>query len=260
MEKNNSNERAKKPDLDETVVVSELHDDLKRKAAAAAREGRLRENGTEPVSMWIFLVSGIALLIGGAVLGKNGGNFEYDQLVAEGYKRADAPGDTGPEQLTGEALAVYMKKGATIYSSKCGGCHQANGQGAAGAYPPLAGSEWVTGSTGQLAAIILHGLRGPIQVAGTTWNGNMPAQKSGLMAEDVAGVMTYIRNSFGNSTGDVISLEMGQAALDASDAYGSDQMTVDVLKAQFDKPLPGDALAPNTMIDMVTLEPIEDGA
>ena len=260
MENNNSNNRSNKPDLDETVVVAEMHDDLKRKAAAAAREGRLRENGTEPVATWVFLVCGVALLIGGAVLGSNGNKFDYDELVVEGYTRGKAPGDTGPAQLTGEALAVYMKKGSTIYSSKCGGCHQANGQGAAGAYPPLANSEWVTGNTGLTAAIILHGLKGPIEVAGTTWNGNMPSQKSGLMAEDVAGVITYIRNSFGNSTGDVTTVEMGQAAIDAAEAYGSDQMTVDVLRAQFDKPLPGEPLAPNAMIDMVTLEPIEDGA
>lgn len=99
----------------------------------------------------------------------------------------------------------------------CGACHGQNGEGTA-AGPPLAGSEWVTGPISNLVRIQLRGLKGPIEVAGKVYE--FPA---GMMAlsyqtdEQVAGVLTYIRNSFGNKASavkaeDVQSLrsEVGQ--------------------------------------------------
>lgn len=80
----------------------------------------------------------------------------------------------------------------------CAACHGQNGEGGL-AGPPLAGSEWVTGPVSNLVRIQLRGLKGPIEVAGKVYD--FPA---GMMAlsyqtdEQVAGVLTYIRNSFGN--------------------------------------------------------------
>lgn len=80
----------------------------------------------------------------------------------------------------------------------CGACHGQNGEGGPIA-PPLAGSEWVTGPVSNLIRIQLRGLQGPITVKGTEVN--MPGGMAALAFqtdEQVAGVLTYIRNSFGN--------------------------------------------------------------
>jgi mono/diheme cytochrome c family protein len=80
----------------------------------------------------------------------------------------------------------------------CGACHGQNGEGGPIA-PPLAGSEWVTGPISNLVRIQLRGLVGPITVAGKEYN--MPGGMAALnfqTDEQIAGVLTYIRNSFGN--------------------------------------------------------------
>lgn len=80
----------------------------------------------------------------------------------------------------------------------CGACHGQNGEGGPIA-PPLAGSEWVKGPVSNLIRIQLRGLQGPITVAGKEYN--MPAGMAALAFqtdEQIAGVLTYVRNSFGN--------------------------------------------------------------
>jgi mono/diheme cytochrome c family protein len=70
--------------------------------------------------------------------------------------------------------------------------------------PPLAGSEWVvTKGVNRLAHIPLAGLTGPIQVQGKDWNLSMAPMGAALSNEDLAGVLTYIRNSWGNKAGEV---------------------------------------------------------
>jgi hypothetical protein len=85
----------------------------------------------------------------------------------------------------------------------------------------------------------------------------MPAQAAGLTAEDLAGVMTYLRNNFGNTTGDVTTAEMAKAALDISAARANvgQQTTGDELVANHEKALAGAPLDPKTMVDPVTLAP-----
>lgn len=80
----------------------------------------------------------------------------------------------------------------------CSACHGQNGEGGVIA-PPLAGSEWVTGPVSNLIRIQLRGLQGPIKVAGKEYNfpGGMAAL-SYQTDEQIASVLTYIRNSFGN--------------------------------------------------------------
>ncbi|MFD2258008.1 c-type cytochrome [Luteolibacter algae] len=80
----------------------------------------------------------------------------------------------------------------------CGACHGQNGEGTAAA-PPLAGSEWVTGPVSNLILIQLRGLKGPITVKGQQYE--FPAGMTPMAYqtdEQIAGVLTYIRNSFGN--------------------------------------------------------------
>jgi len=110
------------------------------------------------------------------------------------------PGSETANQLAGDVPIdpAQMEIGKAQYLV-CGACHGQNGEGGP-AGPPLAGSEWVTGPVSNLILIQLRGLTGPIEVAGVLYD-QFPA---GMMAmayqtdEQVAGVLTYIRNSFGN--------------------------------------------------------------
>jgi mono/diheme cytochrome c family protein len=89
--------------------------------------------------------------------------------------------------------------GAAIYAARCVACHQASGGGLAGAFPPLAASEWVLGAPERPAAILLRGLNGAIDVRGATFNGAMPAFGAQLSDAEIAAVLSHVRASFGNS-------------------------------------------------------------
>lgn len=104
-----------------------------------------------------------------------------------------------PRPAAAQPPAAQMKEGQRVYGASCASCHQADGLGTDEAYPPLAGSEWVTGDANRLVRVILHGLTGEIEVAGQMFDGVMPPWGGLLKDEDVAAVATYVRNSFGNA-------------------------------------------------------------
>ena len=91
--------------------------------------------------------------------------------------------------------------GAEIFATHCAACHQATGLGIPGAFPPLAGSEWVKGSPKVLAKIVLHGVQGNLTVAGKTFAGAMPAFKDKLVDAEIAAVLTHIRSQWSNGAG-----------------------------------------------------------
>ncbi|WP_211097010.1 PVC-type heme-binding CxxCH protein [Neolewinella litorea] len=104
-----------------------------------------------------------------------------------------------PDSPIGRAYAL----GAELFEQEgyCGTCHQQDGRGlAATGYPPLAGSPWVTGSKERLIKLVMHGLYGPMEVNGKMYNGQVPMTAyGGLMNdEEMAAVLTYVRNAFGN--------------------------------------------------------------
>lgn len=252
--------RDERPDLDETMNVPMAHGSLGEGVPALDRERRLRENGMEPVSLWLILVSAFVVLVGGAVMGQGGTFFGYSEVVKQGYTRAQSPLGDVVVLLPGPALELYRKEGAKIYS-KCSSCHQPSGSGQ-GDFPPLAGSEWVTGNTEILSQIILHGIVGPVDVAGKTYNpaGGMPTQASGLGKRELATLMTFIRSEWGNDASPV-SMEMAENALEIAKARQvSGQVTVEELMKDHDKMLEGAALAPDTLVDPETLEPVEGAA
>lgn len=88
--------------------------------------------------------------------------------------------------------------GAQAFAANCASCHQSNGQGIAGAFPPLAGNPTVTGDPKTVIHIVKYGLSGKIDVGGKTFNGNMPPWGA-LGDATIASVVTYIRSSWGNS-------------------------------------------------------------
>ncbi len=117
-----------------------------------------------------------------------------------GDSRTDANAvQSQPTNATSD-LAGLMEKGKQIYTTTCQACHQAAGAGIPGAFPPLAESEWVNGSPKRMVAIVLHGIQGSITVKTQKFQGAMPAFKDQLKPEDIAAVVTFVRNSFGNKS------------------------------------------------------------
>lgn len=96
-----------------------------------------------------------------------------------------------------------------VYYDYCAACHQGDGEGAPPRYPPLAGSEWVTGDKKRLVSVIVQGLEGPIEVRGESYNSVMP-QHSFLSDEEIAEVLTYIRQNFGNEASAVSTEEVSR--------------------------------------------------
>ena len=89
--------------------------------------------------------------------------------------------------------------GAAIYAARCAACHQATGPGLPGVFPPLAGSEWVTGPDETLAAIVLHGVSGPLTVRGAAYDGAMPGFAAQLQDAELAAVLSFVRTQWGNA-------------------------------------------------------------
>ncbi|MDB4438200.1 cytochrome c [bacterium] len=241
-----------RPDLDESINVPEAHAALKDQPAAG-REKTIRENGMEAVSLWLVLISAVVVLAAGAVMGQGGGFFGYDELIKDGYLRAKSPVPQEEAKVPIDALTLLKKEGKKVYGN-CASCHQDSGLGQTGQFPPLAGSEWVLGSTEALSLIIHNGIQGPIEVAGSQYNGNMAAIGANLNAKELAALMTFIRNSWGNEAS-IVSPSMAANALEISKNRGGAQTTAEELKKSHDKMLTGDILNPETMLDPETWEP-----
>lgn len=120
--------------------------------------------------------------------------------------------------------------GQALYG-RCAACHQPNGAGLAGAFPPLSASEWVTGNPEVPIRVVLHGLQGEINVAGSTYNSVMlPYGGTGEMNDaEVAAVLTYVRSSFGNSASAVTADEV--AAVRAATSGRTTPWTAEELKS-----------------------------
>ena len=93
-------------------------------------------------------------------------------------------------------LQQSIKDGKSIYSEFCIRCHLGYGEGIEGIYPPLADSNWLSEKRTESIKSVKFGLRGEIEVNGKTYNNNMTSM--GLTDREVADVMNYIMNSFGN--------------------------------------------------------------
>ncbi len=94
------------------------------------------------------------------------------------------------------------------YGELCAACHQATGLGLEGAFPPLAGSEYVNGSATVPIAIVLHGLQGEITVKGKKYNGAMMAWGGVLNDADLAATLTYVRSQWGNKSAPVTAAQV----------------------------------------------------
>jgi mono/diheme cytochrome c family protein len=222
-------------DYGETSDVQEVH-------AAIQREKREPRVGLEPLSIWLIAVYGLAIFTGGAYLGRYSGNFSGDGLDPIGgpppAKKGAVAGPGGPiETLT------PRDRGKKIFAANCQTCHQANGLGVPGQYPPLAGSEFTTGGSKRPAMIVLKGLQGPVTVKGQKFGSAVmqPWDKT-LTDQKIADVLTYERSEWGNSASPVTAEQI--AALRKELANHPDSyIEPDVLAVPADAELPGGAPA-----------------
>ncbi len=104
-------------------------------------------------------------------------------------------------ELPREAL---LARGKTVFTANCAACHQLNGEGITGAFPPLARSDFLMANKERAIAAVLNGLSGEVVVNGQKYNGVMPSLA--LRAGDVAAVLSYVRTSFGNNATDLVTL------------------------------------------------------
>lgn len=138
--------------------------------------------------------------------------------------QTQSPDDQIPEDLEGEVQMQYTA-GREIYrrDSFCGTCHLRDGTGLpAAGFPPLAGADWVTGDTGRLIRITLDGLIGPIEVNGTVYPGQVPMTpfRNLLTDEEIAAVLTYVRNAFGNRASPIAAVEVAQVRQQTQERQG----------------------------------------
>jgi len=111
--------------------------------------------------------------------------------------------DAGYEMQT--ELEESMKLGAEIYEDFCVTCHRPNGQGIPKSFPPLAASDYLQNNREQSIRAVKYGQRGEVTVNGETYNSVMAPQ--GLDDEEVANVMNYIMNSWGNTQEKMVRVE-----------------------------------------------------
>lgn len=181
--------------------------------------------GAEPGPWWFWAAAVLALVIGGFYLGRYSGVFAgaaavhsgVDGPTAGGVPAAGTPSGGGVAAGSGEGYHAAAADGHAVYESRCSACHQSAGQGLPGAFPPIAGSEFVLGDPERLVRLVLHGLTGPVTVKGQSFNGAMPAWADALNDAEIAAVLSYERSSFGNSAAPIAADVVGaQRAATAS--------------------------------------------
>jgi len=99
------------------------------------------------------------------------------------------------------SLAQKLERGKTVYTQNCFACHQATGEGIPNAFPPLAKSDYLNADVHRSIGAVKYGLSGEITVNGTKYNSVMP--KVAISDEDIASVLTYIYNNWGNNKTEV---------------------------------------------------------
>ncbi|MBM3401243.1 MAG: c-type cytochrome [Bacteroidetes bacterium] len=157
----------------------------------------------------------------------------YETAIAHlnGYERIVKKEEPVLTDLKGAERDLFVK-GKAIYARDgfCNTCHQSDGKGLeSSGFPPLAGTKWVTGSEERLIKLVLKGLYGPIEVLEKKYPRQVPMTPfAGMLNDDeVAAVLTYVRNSFGNKASAISSekVKLTRAAIkDKSGFYSPEEL------------------------------------
>jgi len=175
----------KKARLKDGGDVQDLHDPIYRELEEPV-------DGHEPTPTWIVFLCFLLIGFGGWYLANYDGSWSgevYDE---------HARGGSGASAVESAPLDP-MVLGRRVFNN-CMACHQKDGRGLEGNYPPLDGSEWTLGRPEVPIAIILHGLEGPLVVHNKEFDQVMPKWDH-LSDEQIAAVLSYERNSWSNSAG-----------------------------------------------------------
>lgn len=122
---------------------------------------------------------------------------------------AGAEAEPAPAPDAPMTMPELMAQGGQVYASNCTSCHQLDGRGVPGVYPPLAHSDFLMDDKERAMAVLLHGLKGEVKVNGAIYQSEMPLVE--LTDRQIAGALTYARNSFGNK-GELVSVAEVAAA------------------------------------------------
>ncbi len=178
--------------------------DLLKVTAAAKREFPDPTEGNSQLPAGLLLVFAAIICFAGAYFGIYHGGFQGDVFnesdstpaLLSSKKAATSVVTQAPVELS------LVEQGKAIYAN-CQPCHQASGLGIPGQFPPLVGADYVVGSEKRLIAILLKGIGGPIAVAGSTYNGAMPAWEKALSDRKIAAVASYVRATWGNAAPEI---------------------------------------------------------
>jgi mono/diheme cytochrome c family protein len=114
-----------------------------------------------------------------------------------------------------KSKAERVELGHKLFSSICAACHQPTGMGLPNVFPPLAGSDFLNANKDRAIKIVINGRQGQVVVNGAKFNNSMPSFPLG--DEDIANVLTYVYNSFGNSGLEVSAAEVARLRLEPPD-------------------------------------------
>ncbi len=177
------------PENDENIV--KVH-------ASIIREREEPRAGYEPIPLWLITVFFAIIFWAGIYLAYNSGGFSKEvynpELVSWQGGGASVSVPPDPKVI-----------GKRLFTQNCVVCHQTSGLGVAGQFPTLVESEWVIDAgpddwvgDNHLVRVLIHGLGGPVQVKGVTYNNAMPPW-SQLKDDQIAAILTYIRSEWGNN-------------------------------------------------------------
>jgi mono/diheme cytochrome c family protein len=184
---------------------------IQRVHAILLREKEEPKEGFTPMPLFLLGFISTMIFLGAVYFVHNRGDFDplvYDTRYDAAAAKAAA---SVPKELTPEQV---IAKGRVLYAGTCAACHTPSGQGVAGSFPPLAGSEWVNGSEEGVIRILLAGLSGPVTVKGNTFNGNMPAFGPGggynWNDNKIAQVLTFVRQEWGNTAAPITAEKVAE--------------------------------------------------
>jgi mono/diheme cytochrome c family protein len=133
-----------------------------------------------------------------------GGLFLLASALMSQTKKPATPAQKGPGKA---AVQASMDRGKQVYLEQCLACHQADAGGVQGMNPPLVKTKWVLGDKTSLVQVVLKGMTGEVDINGDTYH-NVMAPHSDLTDQQIADVLTYVRNNFGNKASVVTAGEV----------------------------------------------------
>jgi mono/diheme cytochrome c family protein len=161
-----------------------------------SQQPRPEQGGGMAVPVWLFFLLFVLLFWGFYYFDQRSAWFNPD--VYAPYKSVADLQKYQPAGGSGN-----LDRGRAVYENVCALCHNPDGAGKPNQAPPLAGAELVLGSANRLIHIPLAGLQGPLTVKGQQWNLAMPAMGAALSDEDLADVLSYMRQSWGNKASEI---------------------------------------------------------